>query len=378
MRFFNRAFPVTAALFLIPAGVAFAQTKAPAPEPGTDVLLLKDGEKFIGHLKSATSASLIFTSNAVGDVTVEWGKVMDLQASETFAAIPKDMKLGKGERAEEVPQGKITATGQIVSIDSETGPRKELPVSNVAGIVGKAAFERALHRLRFTEGWKGGGTAGLSLTQATQNNRTVSVAVNLVRAVPGESWLDQRSRTVLDFNEAYGKLTAPGEPSIKTSLYHADLEQDRFLNPRLFAFVNAAFDHSFSQGLDLQQNYGVGLGFVVTKSDAREFDVRASANYIWQMFSDPSLSKKLFGSQFGETYTQKFPHGIRLNEQGGITPAWTDTNAYSVFVSAGLTFPVYRRFAWTVGALDNYINNPPPAFRKNSFQLTVGATYTLP
>jgi hypothetical protein len=66
-----------------------------------------------------------------------------------------------------------------------------------------------------------------------------------------------------------------------------------------------------------------------------------------------------------------------LNEQGGVTPAWTDTKAYSAFASAALTFPVYHRFGLTLGALDDFLNNPPPGFKKNSFQFTAGATYSF-
>jgi Protein of unknown function, DUF481 len=104
---------------------------------------------------------------------------------------------------------------------------------------------------------------------------------------------------------------------------------------------------------------------------------KASADYIDQQFETSALNKKLFGSIFGETYVRKFAHGILLNEQGGITPAWNDTSAYSAFASAGLTFPVYHHFGLTVGALDDFLNDPPPGFKKNSFQFTLGATYAF-
>jgi hypothetical protein len=102
-----------------------------------------------------------------------------------------------------------------------------------------------------------------------------------------------------------------------------------------------------------------------------------SANFIDQMFDDSTLNKRLIGTVFSETYTHKFAHGILLNEQGGVTPAWNDTSAYSAFASAGLTFPVYHRFGFTLGAVDNFLNDPPPGFKKNSFQLTAGATYAF-
>jgi hypothetical protein len=171
-------------------------------------------------------------------------------------------------------------------------------------------------------------------------------------------------------------LTQPGTPEVKTSLTHFDAEQDWYISPRFFYFASAAFDHSFSQGLQLQQNYGGGIGYVVIKEANQEFDVKASMNYIDQSFeTGPSVS--LVGSVFSETYTRKLLHGILFSEQGSVTPSWNNSNDYSALGTAGLTFPVYHRLGFTIGALDNFLNDPPPGFRNNSFQLTVGATYSL-
>ena len=83
--------------------------------------------------------------------------------------------------------------------------------------------------------------------------------------MPAENWLKLRSRTIFGFNEAYGKVTQPGSPTLKTSLYHIGAEQDWYLSPRVFVFGQALFDHSFSQGLDLQQTYGGGLGLLFSR-----------------------------------------------------------------------------------------------------------------
>jgi hypothetical protein len=355
----------------------YGQTSAPASKAGADVLIFVDGEKLIGHLESATGSSVVFKSDMAGEVTVDWSKIQELHSSEKFAAVQKGIKLGRHD-ANTVPQGTIEMTDQKLRVNP--GPQavsKTLPVAEVSNVVSEADFEKAFERTGFLKGWKGGATAGLSLTEATQKDQTFTAAINLVRTVPAVNWLDLRSRTILDFNEAYSKLTQPGSPALKTSLYHAGAEQDWYLSPRLFGFGQAIFDHSFSQGLDLQQTYGGGFGFVALKRPKRELDFKASADYIDYQFSDSILNKHLFGSIFGETYVQTFTHGILLNEQAGITPAWTDTSAYSAFASAAVTFPVYRRFGLTLGALDNFLNIPPPGFKKNSFQFTAGATYSF-
>lgn len=355
---------------------AVSNLRAQAASP--DVLVFTDGEKLIGHLESATGSSVVFKSDMAGEVTVEWTKIQELHSSQKFAAIPTGVKLRHREDTVKVPRGTLAVTGQPLEIDpGPAGARKTMPVGTVANVVDEAALQRAFERSGVFHGWTGSTTAGLSLTEATQKNQTVTAAVALVQTVPAVNWLDLRSRTIVDFTEAYGKLTQPGSPVAKTSLYHAGIEQDWYLRPRLFAFGHAIFDHSFSQGLDLQQTYGGGLGFVVFKRANQELDFKASADYIDQQFETASLNKHLFASTFGETYVRTFAHGILLNEQAGITPACNDTNAYSAFASAALTLPVYHRLGLTLGALDNFLNDPPPMFKKNSFQFTAGATYSL-
>jgi hypothetical protein len=366
----KRSTPLLLALCL---ATVYGQTAKPEP----DVLIFIDGEKLIGHLVSSTGSAVVFKSDMAGQVTVDWSKIQELHTSEKFAAIPKDVKLRSTEEANKVPQGTVAVVGQKVQVNTGTGAPQELPVTNVADLVEEAAFQRALHRAAFTEGWKGAATAGLSITEATQKNQTYTAAVNLIRGVPSEGWLPTRSRTVVDFNEAYGKVSQSGTPTVKTSLLHFDIEEDWYFSPRAFAFAQAAFDHSYSQGLSLQQNYGGGIGLVVIKGANQELDFKASANYIDQRFDDSKLNQSLIGSTFGETYNRKSKGGVTFAEQAGFTPAWNNTSAYSAFVSAGLTFPVYRGFGLTLGALDNFLNDPPPGFKKNSFQFTAGVTYSI-
>jgi Protein of unknown function, DUF481 len=356
----------------------FAQATNSNSKPGPDVLLFTDGEKMIGHFERASDTSVVFKSDMVGEITVDWTNIQELRSPQKFAVVPKGVKLRSSKDLAKAAQGTVVVTDQKVQLNAGAQtPPQSIPVSNVTAIVPVPAFEKAFQRTGFFQGWKGGATGGISLTEATQKNQTYTAALNVVRGVPSENWLDVRNRTIFDLNEAYGKLSQPGSPAVKTSLFHLDAEQDHYLSPRLFAFAQAAFDHSFSQGLDLQQTYGGGLGFVVFKQVNQELDVKASADYIDQHFAAPNLNKKLFSTIFGETYVRKFAHGILLNEQGSISPAWNDTSAYSAFVTAGLTFPVYHRFGLTLGILDNFLNDPPPGFKKNSFQFTAGATYSF-
>jgi hypothetical protein len=100
-------------------------------------------------------------------------------------------------------------------------------------------------------------------------------------------------------------------------------------------------------------------------------------DYIRQSFQDSALNHNLIGSTFGEDYNRKLPHGMLFVESLSFTPAWNITSAYSAVGSATLTIPAYKRLNFTVGTIDTFLNNPPPGFKKFSFQFTSALTYSL-
>jgi hypothetical protein len=220
--------------------------------------------------------------------------------------------------------------------------------------------------------------------RATQNAQTFSGAVNLARVSPGVPWLAPHNRTLVDFIGSYGKQTQPGTPDIKTAIYHADGEQDFYLTTRLYALADIAFDHNFSQGLDLQQIYGGGLGFTVLKTPLQELDVKAQAQYEKQSFgivpgttaTMAMASVNLFGATFAENYMRKWK-AVAVTQQLGLIPAFNMTQDYSGVASLGAAVPLYKRLSISMSATDNYLNDAAPGAQKNSFQFVTGLSYKL-
>lgn len=357
---------------------------AQAPEPvqpqQPDVLVFHNGEKLIGQLLRSQESSVVFHSDSIGDVTVEWSKIEEIHSSRKFAVIEKDKRLRKDE-VSNVPIGTISVNRDEVQIDEVSGLTRAIPLSETNRIIDEQTFERSVIRdPGFREDWKGSLTGGVSLVQATQKNQTYTGAVGLIRAVPLESWLNLRRRTMFNFNATYGNLTQPDAPKLKTEIMHADFEHDIYFSRRMFGFGQATFDHNFSQGLDLSHTYGLGIGWTVVKRENQQLDLKVGANYVNQRFTDGSLNQNLIGSAFAQTYTRKMGanHDILLIQQLTITPTWNNLNAYSGTSSTSLNFPIYKRVTFTISLSDTFINNPPPGFRKNSFQGTTGLTYTLP
>jgi hypothetical protein len=351
------------------------QPASPA-KPDADILLFADGERLTGHFVKSSGSSLTFKSDALGEITVDWGKVKELQSSAKVAVIPKGVRLRKRSEAANIAQGTLSVEDQQVHLAAE--PPHTIPVADAGLIIDEAGFQNALtHQPGFFDAWKGTVTIGAAVVNATQTSETFTGAVGLVRAIPTENWLEPSNRTSLNLSAAYGEVTQPSTPSIKTAIFHGDAERDEYFSPRLYFFGQGAFDHNFSQGLDLQQTYSGGIGFTVIHRDNETLDVKGSVSYVNQQFAG-APRESLIGSIFAEAFNRKFQHGLTLDQRLTLIPTWNNTNAYSGAFNALLTMPVYKRISASAGFIDSYLNNPPPAFRKNSVQVTFGMTYALP
>lgn len=164
---------------------------------------------------------------------------------------------------------------------------------------------------------------------------------------------------------------------MKTDIYHGGIQRDEYLSTSLFVFGQGAFDHNFSQGLNLQQTYAGGLGWSVIRRPNETLDLKAGITYIRQSFQGAAVTRNELGSVFEEDFMRGLRRGIKFTEQIIVAPAWTNSDALTAAGNATLTIPVYKRMNFSLGAIDNYLHDPPVGFKKNSFQAIMGLNYTL-
>jgi hypothetical protein len=388
-RFFSRLpFPLRVVL---PAAVSIAfalPLQAQSAPPGTDVIVFTNGDQLTGKLSNEVNGKVTFHSDIAGDVTVTWDKIKSIKTSQQFAVVQQDQHVNRKTAKAEIAQGNVAVQDDKVTVTpAGGGAGKDIPVKNTQFLVDQATYDKeVLHSPGFFYGWTGGVTAGASTIEATQNSRNFTGSVALVRTIPTPTWLDPRTRTTVDFNAAYGSVTQPGTTGTKTNIIGADAEQDWYISPRFYFLAAAAFTHDYSQGLSLQQSYGGGMGYTVLKSAKQELDVKFDIHYEKQTyFVTPNVvppppltpSKNLIGADFGDSSKLKLPKGLLFSQTAVITPSFNISDAYSAMATAGLLFPTYKNLGFTLGTVDDFLNDPAIGSKKNSFQFTAGVTYTL-
>ena len=406
------AVAATFSLLLLTALSAPAQTAAEKPvEPAAkkepeikEELTLKNGDRLTGELLNSTGTEVKFKTELAGEVTVKWENVKELKSKRDFAVVPKDLK--EARESAKVPQGaiKIGEKGVVVSPVSTTKPEtgaappeseakpgatketaaaKEIPTSKIASVVDDASYQKEINKkIGFRSGWDGHITTGTSMIYSTQNTSLYQVDTALKRSIPTVSWLEPKLRTTIDFTLSAGKTTQPGTETTITNIYHVGGERDEYFSPRGYYLQVLSEDHNYAQGLVIQQKYGGGIGSTLFKKKDAELDITVDLHYENQEFQAnqsvdvKALSLHLIASTLTEGYTRKWGK-LQFNEKLLADLTWNDVSAFSASGTSSVRLPVYKRLAFSVSTIDNFLNNPQIGYKKNSFQFVTGFALNL-
>lgn len=392
-----------AALGAISFCAAQSKPAATIADSAPDELVLSNGDTLHGKFVSETAGKVTFHCDPLGDLSLSWDKVKELHVKGQFGLLNQAVSVRGKKRRPEFPVGTFDVADQMIIVHPESGPPPPpTPVKNAQYIMDSAELDKQINREpNFFTAWNGAVTAGATLVSATSNQYTFTGAANLVRAIPTVTWLDPRNKTLLGFNETYGKITQPAYsypapppgtgsipvPAIITtsSILHFGVERDEYFSPRVYALAQTAFDHNFAQDLQLQQIYGGGFGWTVVKAPKQEFDLKGTLQYEKQQFvpGTGNVNQNLIGSTFAANYGLHLKLLV-LTQAVSFIPAYNHFSAYSASETNSVTFPAYKNLDFSLGTVDTYLNDAPfigtattPPTKPNSFQFTMGLTYAI-
>ncbi|HEY5331043.1 MAG TPA: DUF481 domain-containing protein [Acidobacteriaceae bacterium] len=370
---------------------ATAQKAAPpaAPaKPAPDVLIFTNGDQLTGTLVRAAAGKVVFKSDMAGEITVSLDKVRELRSTGSFAVLRKDVPVTRTS----IQPGTIIFADGNITVANPAGWPEIVPVKQLSYLIDQATYDRDLERRPGPLfGWTGNIRGGATLVRSTTDGNTLNAGVALVRAIPTVPFLPARNRTTFDVQETYGKQTSPSNPQtdpssnivVKTNIFHADAERDEYFSTRFYALAQTTFDHNYAQGLNLQAVYGGGIGWTPIKTPKQELDVKADVHFETQQFlsltegAPPAATLDLVGSTFSQAYRRALPRKFVLTETANVLPAWNNTRAYSANGSVALAMPLFKRLGLQFATTDNFLNDPGPGFKKNSYQFVTGVTYSL-
>jgi putative salt-induced outer membrane protein YdiY len=328
-----------------------------------DQVSLKNGDRLTGTITKSDGKSLVLHTADLGDVTINWSAIQNIQASEALHV--------------QGPDG-TTAVGTVTTSDSNlevatSAGRVAVPISGVQAISPEAEYEKTEHPSLLQE-WKGGVNAGFSLTGG--NSETTNLALGFIAA--RQTLRDKLSAYA---NSVYAKSTTAivttTVPPITTrtttttaNTAAGGARYDRDLNPKLFGFAAGDFFSDALQGLNLRSVFGGGLGYHAIKNDRTTLDFLAGLNYTHESYV--GLSRNLVALTIGEELMHKLGKSTVLNEQLYMFPDLNSLGDFrSTFNFASVT-KITNIFGWQNSFSDVYVSNPPFGKRQNDVILTTG------
>jgi hypothetical protein len=231
----NRAWLAIALPFL-PAAV-FAQK--------TDVLVLVNGDRVTGEIKSYSEGRLSVSTDHASTISVKWNKILSISSNKPFDVETIDGVHHYGSLAPSDPAGRLT----IVS-----GPQ-------TVTISFFDVFALAPVRRHFWRRWDGSLDLGFNYTQSSN-----LVQFNLAAEGRYRERNDQLTANLSSFFSRQDDVTAAERGSF--ALYY-----DRFVGKRWLAEGGVGLDRNIQLGLKLRVSAGFGGGRNLVQTNQKQLTV---------------------------------------------------------------------------------------------------------
>jgi len=338
------------ALMLLLASPLFGKRK-------DDVVVMTNGDKFTGEIKSLQYGELVFKSDYMKDsVHLDWKKVKTLQSKDTFI-----ISLTNGTRVTGVIGKDVTSAEEgkdfkIVAEESAT----EVSTSEVIAIGQREAsfWNQLTGSVNYGFGFASGNKETNSSLGADIAFRTTKNSVELATSSQFGSQTNAKNTNRFTFDSQYGRLLT-----------------EKWLAVGLFSLLK-----SNQQDLTLRSTYGGAFGWKPVQTDRTSLTILGGGafnheNYVPQPGTEPihNNAESLFGVTFS---TFRFGT-LNLRSHTLVFPSLSDPGRVRVSSQSGIRIELVRNFNWNFDLYENYDTRPPVSAPKNDLGITTSIGWTF-
>ena len=316
-----------------------------------DQVVLSNGDRITGTVKSADGSTLIIKTDYAGELNVKWDAVKSVSSDQPLYITAKD-----GRRLE----GKVSTTAENIEVASSSG-NVTLTKDSIKTMRSKSAQDEY-------GAWGGFLDSGLSLSRGNSDTTNFTLGASAVRTT-------EKDKASIFVTSLLAKSAIAGVSTTTASAINAGLRYDRNISDRTFAFAFTNFDHDRFQELDIRNVLGGGLGYHAIKTASTTLDLSAGATYNQEYFS--TLTRRSAEIVVGEALDHKLNSSVSLHERLDLYPNITDTGQYRVVFDTAAITKIAKFLSWQVDISDRYQSNPLFGLKGNDLLLTTGVRVTF-
>jgi putative salt-induced outer membrane protein YdiY len=322
-----------------------------------DVVVMKNGDKFTGEIKSLENGELSFKASYMkDDVHLDWREVEALQSKDTFIVGLSDGKRVTGFIARGANSDK---NGNYFNIIAE-GTAVDVPPSDVIAIGQReVSFRNQLTgSISYGFSFASGNKALNSSLGADVAFRTTKNSVQLATSSQFNSQTGAENTNRVTFDSEYARMLT-----------------NQWLAAGLFSLLK-----SNQQDLQLRSTYGGGVGRRLVQTDRTSVTLIGGAaysheSYVTQPGSEPIRSNA--ESLLGVTFSTFRFKTLNINSHTFLFPSLSDPGRLRLSSQSNLRIELVRNFYWNFQVYENYDTRPPVNAPKNDLGLTTSVGWTF-
>lgn len=318
----------------------------------TDIVVLKNGDRITGEIRSLKNGLLTYKTDDIGTLSVEWERVVRISSTWLFIIEDTRGRRYTGALQEAPEPGKVVV---------RTG---EGPVTlDLVNIVGIGRFgERLIQRFQGTL------DLGFSLQKANQNTM-LNLGANLNYVT-----------TKWDIRAELSSYYAKQESVPSTTKILLGLTTMRVFANRWTASALAQVERNTELNLDARLLGGVGVGRYFIRTNRHVLNGIVAVDVTQENYIDETPPTTGMEAVIGvnyQTFRYVFPN-LDISASAYAYPSLTTKGRVRATFQANIRYELFLRFYVSIAFVDNYDSKPGgETTSKNDYGLTFGISWSL-
>ncbi len=322
-----------------------------------DVVVMTNGDKFTGEIKSLQYGELVFKSGYMKDsVHLDWKKVKTLQSKDTFIISLTNGTRVTGMISKEVTSAEDSKDFKIVAKESATA----VSTSDVIAIGQREAsfWNQLTGSINYGFGFASGNKETNSSLSADVALRTTKNSVELATTSQFGSQTNAKNTNRFTFDSQYDRLLT-----------------EKWLAAGLFSLLK-----SNQQDLTLRSTYGGAFGWKLVQTDRTALTILGGGAFNHESYVPRPGNEPIHNnaeSLFGVTFSTFRFNTLNLRSQTLAFPSLSDPGRLRLSSQSGIRIELMRNFNWNFDLYENYDTRPPVTAPKNDLGITTSIGWTF-
>jgi putative salt-induced outer membrane protein YdiY len=322
-----------------------------------DVVIMTNGDKFTGEIKSLQYGELIFKSDYMKDsVHLDWKRVKSLESKDTFI-----VSLTNGTRVTGLIGKEVTSAegGKDFEIVTD-GSAVEVATSEVIAIGQREAsvWNQLTGSINYGFSFASGNKQTDSSLGADVAFRTTKNSVQLATTSQFGSQTNAKNTNRFTFDSQYARQLS-----------------EKWLAAGLFSLLK-----SNQQDLALRSTYGGALGRKLVQTDRTSLTVMGGAAFSHESYVPEPGTEPIHNnveSLLGVTFSTFRFKTLNFRSETLLFPSLNDPGRLRLSSQSGLRIELVRNFNWNFDLYENYDTRPPITAPKNDLGITTSIGWTF-